>query len=439
MDEWSDAELSATVDAYLGYLADEGAGLTPSKKALREQLLAGPLSGRTAGSYEYRMQNISAVLEKLGRPWIDGYKPAGNVGPTNTLKIRRLIQEGLGRSIPSEGAPLDGRIEPRHVYVANFGRENFEWPNCLAGSYIATMQDERAHELWAAGERERYIEFSMSTLKTARGLPPIRPVASRWFNLGTIVAESEGDLWFHRDGNTLWWTMTTNEPARFDREPDPSARAGDPETGIFYRKPARPWSNRTLKGNRLEWAALHPKTHDFFSTEATLQKLGPAYAGYAVALINGEEVRQWTEQPEWKAKVAARRGNSGGSVLNDRQRTIAMMARRAMQTARGANGQQELRRVKNKEFRFASQLEFEAYIDALWKSQEGLCALSGLSLQCEPAEDLEFCASLDRKDSDGHYEPDNLQVVCRFINRWKSDDENDNFLRLLTAVSGSVD
>lgn len=437
MDEWSDAELSATVDAYLAYMADEEAGSAPSKKALREQLLAGPLSRRTPGSYEYRMQNISAVLDEMGRPWISGYKPAPNVGPTNTIKIRQLIEAAskpVGASVPGL---TSNRIEPRNVYVANFGRENFEWPKCLAGSYVATMQDQRAHALWAASKREEYVEFAMSTLKTARGLPPTRPVASRWYNLGTIVAESEGDLWFHRDGNVLWWTITADGPARFDHESDPSAREGEPELGVFYRKPAQPWSNRTLKGNRLEWGALHPKTHDFFVTEATLQRLGPDYAQYAIALINGDDTTPWTRQAEWKAKVAARKGNSGGKVLNARQRTVAMMAQRAIQTARGANGQRELRKVKNKEFRFASQPEFEAYINAMWDSQEGLCALSGLFLQCEPAEDSELCASLDRRDSNGHYEPGNLQIVCRFINRWKSDDANDNFLRLLTKVSAS--
>lgn len=299
------------------------------------------------------------------------------------------------------------------------------------------MQDRRAHEYWAAGDRAGYIDFAVSTLKTAKGLPPTRPVASRWFNLGTIVAESEGDLWLHREGDLLWWTLTEFGSPSFDLERDPSARPGEPEEGIFYRKGTRPWSNANRRGNRLEWRSLHPKTHDFLTTEATLQQLGSDYAQFAVALINGESLKTWTERPEWKAKVAARRGNAGGRILNRREIAIAMMVRRAFGTARNSNGQEELRRVKNKEVRFASAREFEAYLDSLWESQEGLCALSGLPLQLDPAEDPELCASLDRIDSNGHYEARNLQIVCRFVNRWKSDDAVANFQRLLALVSGS--
>ena len=34
--------------------------------------------GRSHGSIEFKHQNISAVLEKLGMPWIPGYKPRRN-------------------------------------------------------------------------------------------------------------------------------------------------------------------------------------------------------------------------------------------------------------------------------------------------------------------------------------------------------------------------
>lgn len=43
-------------------------------------------------------------------------------------------------------------------------------------------------------------------------------------------------------------------------------------------------------------------------------------------------------------------------------------------------------------------------------------------------------ASLDRIDSNGHYMLGNLQIVCRFANRWKSDGDNDNFMRLIRLL-----
>ncbi|HYG29865.1 MAG TPA: hypothetical protein VD887_06595 [Allosphingosinicella sp.] len=325
-------------------------------------------------------------------------------------------------------------VSPRRIFVANFGRENFEWPGCLAGGYIATMQDERAHAYWETGDREGFVQFSIKHLKTAKGLPPTAAVASRWFNLGSIIVESQNDLWLHKQGDLLWWTVTTDAAASINREPDPSARSGEPENGIFYRKPAQPWRNTNVFGNRLEWKALHPKSHDFFTTEATLQQLGPDYSGFALALVNGEDLTPWTHRKEWEDKAASRRGNTGGRVFNRREIAVAMMVRRAMSTAARSNAQQELRRVKNKEVRFASQREFEEYVDALISAQEGLCALSEIALQFDEREDLDLCCSLDRIESDGHYERGNLQVVCRFINRWKSDAVDGDFRRLLNLV-----
>jgi hypothetical protein len=48
--------------------------------------------------------------------------------------------------------------------------------------------------------------------------------------------------------------------------------------------------------------------------------------------------------------------------------------------------------------------------------------------------DDEMKASLDRIDSNAHYEAGNLQVVCRFINRWKGADSNSQFKRLIERV-----
>ncbi len=52
------------------------------------------------------------------------------------------------------------------------------------------------------------------------------------------------------------------------------------------------------------------------------------------------------------------------------------------------------------------------------------------------SDDKEMWASLDRIDSSGHYTPDNVQIVCRFINRWKGADDDALMRRLLIAVRG---
>ena len=48
--------------------------------------------------------------------------------------------------------------------------------------------------------------------------------------------------------------------------------------------------------------------------------------------------------------------------------------------------------------------------------------------------DLDMLVSLDRIDSNGHYEIGNMQLVCRFVNYWKSSQDNGRFLELLDLI-----
>lgn len=90
---WTENELKACVATYLWMLKAEIAGHTPHKKRTNDALRAGPLEARSKGSIEYRFQNISHVLAEDGEPWIDGYKPASNVGTSTANSIRASIQE----------------------------------------------------------------------------------------------------------------------------------------------------------------------------------------------------------------------------------------------------------------------------------------------------------------------------------------------------------
>ena len=91
--------------------------------------------------------------------------------------------------------------------------------------------------------------------------------------------------------------------------------------------------------------------------------------------------------------------------------------------------------AKAKTFMFEDDTEFRLYVAELLERQENRCAITNLPLQfAGDCEDEERLASLDRIDSNGDYAPNNLQVVCRFVNRWKSDDADENFRRLIELV-----
>ena len=135
-------------------------------------------------------------------------------------------------------------------------------------------------------------------------------------------------------------------------------------------------------------------------------------------LIKSDAVAQATQAPPRPSK---------------REAVVSSIVRMAY-LAQNQSGRETLTAAKTKEVRFSSENEFRAHVTELMTS--GRCAITGLILD-ESMQDPELMPSLDRIDSNRHYELGNLQVVARFVNRWKSDDSAANFARLLKLIRSS--
>lgn len=85
--DWTEREISLSVQAYLLMLRIQQAGTKPNKGAVRLTYLSQLHDLRTPGSWDRRMCNISAVFLDLGLPYVKGYKPLKNVGNN----VRSLI------------------------------------------------------------------------------------------------------------------------------------------------------------------------------------------------------------------------------------------------------------------------------------------------------------------------------------------------------------
>ena len=114
----------------------------------------------------------------------------------------------------------------------------------------------------------------------------------------------------------------------------------------------------------------------------------------------------------------------------DREKEIDRMLGSVESADRYSSGQIVERTVKTKELRMTRE-ELDELLRSLLDQQRDRCALTGIPFD-NACRDLR--PSVDRIDSDGHYERDNLQIVCRFINFWKGDTDNEEFKRLLTLV-----
>ena len=73
---WQSDELDAIVEDYFVMLMAELSGRPYVKLRHSATLMA--RIGRTHRSVEFKHQNISAVMDELGMPWISGYKPKRN-------------------------------------------------------------------------------------------------------------------------------------------------------------------------------------------------------------------------------------------------------------------------------------------------------------------------------------------------------------------------
>ena len=72
--DWTRDEVNLIVDDYFAMLAAE-LRQEPFVKAEHLRALQPQLRNRTKGSIEFKYGNVSAALNDLGFPFVDGYKP----------------------------------------------------------------------------------------------------------------------------------------------------------------------------------------------------------------------------------------------------------------------------------------------------------------------------------------------------------------------------
>lgn len=77
IDSWSKIEVALIIADYFDMLIKE-LNRMPYKKADHRRQLLPLLNKRSAGSIEFKHQNISAILIILGKPYINGYLPLYN-------------------------------------------------------------------------------------------------------------------------------------------------------------------------------------------------------------------------------------------------------------------------------------------------------------------------------------------------------------------------
>lgn len=123
-----------------------------------------------------------------------------------------------------------------------------------------------------------------------------------------------------------------------------------------------------------------------------------------------------------------------GRIVGGVEKSIIAMRYSILSAVAASNGQKRERTVKDKTTSLSAE-ELDAHLSFLMERQGYRCELTGLPFDLHTSDgDRSFRPSPDRIDSNGHYEPGNIQIVCQFINFWKGDGDDAEFRRLLAIV-----
>lgn len=210
---WREDELDAIVADYFEMLEAEVSG-RPYVKSRHSRALMARIE-RTHRSVEFKHQNISAVLDELGMPWIPGYRPKRNYQNAIFDAIDRYLSKhpDLLERVPA--MPPAAAADEIFVPAPALAKHSVPLPRrllCLVRKFDPVERDHRNRSLGKAGE-----EFVV-TLEQRRLAAADRPDLARKVRW---VAAEDGDgagydvLSFDFGGQQrLLEVKTTNGPAR---------------------------------------------------------------------------------------------------------------------------------------------------------------------------------------------------------------------------------
>jgi hypothetical protein len=165
---WSDDELDAIIADYFAMLGAELSG-KPYVKSHHSAALMSRI-GRTHRSVEFKHQNISAVLEELGLPWIHGYKPKRNYQGAIFDAIDRYLSSHKGFVYQPPQSPTPP-VHQKDIFVARPALgEKVERPprlETLLRKFDPVERDHLNRSLGKAGE-EFVLKMEQQVLLNAK-------------------------------------------------------------------------------------------------------------------------------------------------------------------------------------------------------------------------------------------------------------------------------
>ena len=171
-DEWSDRENDLVVESYFRMLAEDLAGRTVNKAENNRALQAG--TGRSKGSIEFKLANVSAAAKAFGQPTLRGYLPRFNFQMSLADAVARWLDKQPGWLDISEAERTAGLSESMGTLFIGIAPTLRNAPPPAEAEHLAMVaerfdvagRDECNRLLGRAGE-ERALEHERATLRAA--------------------------------------------------------------------------------------------------------------------------------------------------------------------------------------------------------------------------------------------------------------------------------
>jgi hypothetical protein len=218
---WNDNELDLIVADYFAMLEADLSGNHYVKSRHSAVLMAE--IGRTHRSVEFKHQNISAVLDELGMPWIPGYKPKRNYQNAIFDAVDRYLTQHQA-ILESAQAPLAVSVPPAEIFVVPPARTAAvetipERLQRLVRKFDPMERDYRNRSLGKAGE-EFVVDIERRQLTSADRPDLARKV--RW-----VAAE---------DGDGAGYDVLSFDPAGRERLLEVKTTNGSARTPFFLSR-----------------------------------------------------------------------------------------------------------------------------------------------------------------------------------------------------------
>lgn len=167
--DWSDPENDAVVATYFAMLSDELSN-RPYNKAAHNRVLQGQI-GRSRGSIEFKLCNVSAVCRGFGLPLIKGYRPRFNFQMSLAEAASRWLARNPEWELALHKKEARQMAEPSPLFVGvaptlrnSPPPEEMDQMQRVARHFDVAGRDERNRALGYSGE-ERVFHHERSVLQ----------------------------------------------------------------------------------------------------------------------------------------------------------------------------------------------------------------------------------------------------------------------------------